>query len=128
VPRPNGKLPEENRAFICDCLTDTGLSGSDEESQEVSMLALRLLQCALVHVNTLLFQGILSEGEWQKRLTDTDRRALSPLFWTRVKPHGRFEPDMNSHLGLAAAATVPEARTAPDARVARSAAGCEAAS
>lgn len=78
------------------------------------MLALHLLQSALVHVNTLLLQDILSEEKWQKRLTDADRRALSPLFWTHVNPYGRFELDMNSHLGLAVAAavTVPGPRTA----------------
>ncbi|WP_173867936.1 hypothetical protein SALCHL_000050 [Streptomyces albus subsp. chlorinus] len=42
--------------------------------------------------------------KWQKRLTDADRRALSPPFWTHVNPYGRFELDMNSHLDLAAVA------------------------
>ncbi|MEW2296220.1 Tn3 family transposase [Streptomyces sp. NPDC006743] len=48
------------------------------------MLALRLLQSALVQVNTLLLQDLLREVKRQKRLTDADRRALSPLFRTRV--------------------------------------------
>ncbi|MER7520726.1 Tn3 family transposase [Streptomyces sp. NPDC126499] len=75
-----------------------------------------------MHVNTLLLQDILSEEKWQKRLTDTDRRALSPLFWTHVNPYGRFELDMNSHLDLATvAATVPGPRTTPEAETARSA-------
>ncbi len=96
---------------------DGDLTGSDRESQEVSMLALHLLQSALVHVNTLLLQDILSEEKWQKRLTDADRRALSPLFWMHVNPYGRFELDMNSHLALAAAAaTVPGPRTASDSQ------------
>jgi TnpA family transposase len=85
---------------------DGDLTGSDKESQEVSMLALHLLQSALVHVNTLLLQDILREQKWQKRLTDADRRALSPLFWTHVNPYGRFELDMNSHLALATVATM----------------------
>ncbi|MBB5925616.1 Tn3 family transposase [Streptomyces echinatus] len=38
------------------------LTGSDKESQEVSMLALHLLQSALVHVNTLLLQDIRPDG------------------------------------------------------------------
>ncbi|MFD8888847.1 Tn3 family transposase, partial [Streptomyces erythrochromogenes] len=93
---------------------DGDLTGSDKESQEVSTLTLHLLQSALVHVNTLFLQDILSE-EWQKRLTDADRGALSPLFWTHVNPYGRFEPDMNSHLALAATASIgPGPRTAPD--------------
>ncbi|MEV6618463.1 Tn3 family transposase [Streptomyces sp. NPDC051051] len=83
---------------------DGDLTGSDKESQEISMLALHLLQSALVHVNTLLLQDILSEEMWQRRLTDADRRALSPLFWTHVNPYGRFELDMNSHLDLATVA------------------------
>ncbi|WP_170184845.1 Tn3 family transposase [Streptomyces sedi] len=66
---------------------DGDLTGSHKESQEVSMLALHLLQSALVHVNTLLLQDVLSEEKWQKRLTDADRRALSPLFWTHVNPY-----------------------------------------
>jgi TnpA family transposase len=62
---------------------DGDLTGSDKESQEVPMLALHLLQSASVHVNTLLLPNTLSEETWQKRLTDADRRALSPLFWTQ---------------------------------------------
>ncbi|WP_431981431.1 Tn3 family transposase [Streptomyces qinglanensis] len=96
---------------------DDDLTGSDKESQEVSMLALHLLQSALVHVNTLLLKEILSEEKWQKRLTDADRRALSPLFWTHVTPYGRFELDMNSHLALAAEASlVPGPRRASDSQ------------
>ncbi|WP_432034996.1 Tn3 family transposase [Streptomyces cucumeris] len=96
---------------------DGDLTGSDTESQEEgSMLALHLLQSALVHVNTLLLQDILSEEKWRERLTDADRRALSPLSWTHVNPYGRFELDMNSHRALvAAAATLPGPRTAPQA-------------
>ncbi|MBC9730850.1 Tn3 family transposase [Streptomyces sp. TRM68367] len=41
----------------------------------------------MLHVNTLLLQDILSEEKWQKRLTDGDRRAVSPLFWTHVNPY-----------------------------------------
>ncbi|MEV7053209.1 MULTISPECIES: hypothetical protein [Streptomyces] len=46
-------------------------------------------------------------------VTDADRRALSPLFWTHVNPYGRFELDMNSRLDLdlSIRATVPGPRT-----------------
>jgi len=36
--------------------------------------------------NTLFLQGVLSEPEWSDRLTEEDRRALTPLFWTHVNP------------------------------------------
>ncbi|MGW1506735.1 Tn3 family transposase [Streptomyces mirabilis] len=39
---------------------DGDLAGQDKESQEVPMLALHLLQFALVHVNTLLMQQVLA--------------------------------------------------------------------
>ncbi|MFF1918661.1 Tn3 family transposase [Streptomyces sp. NPDC058239] len=91
---------------------DGDLAGADKESQEVSMLALYLLQSALVHVSTLLMQEVLADPKWADRLTDTDRRALSPLFWTHVNPYGRFELDMNSRLDvdLSIRATVPGPR------------------
>ena len=62
------------------------------------MLALHLLQSAMVHVNTLLMQQVLADQKWADTLTDADRRALSPLFWTHVNPYGRFELDMNRRL------------------------------
>jgi TnpA family transposase len=76
------------------------LTGPDRESVEVSMLALHLLQSALVHVNTALLQVILAEPEWAARMTDVDRRALTPLFWTHVNLYGRFDLDMDTHLNL----------------------------
>ncbi|MER5426893.1 Tn3 family transposase [Streptosporangium roseum] len=92
---------------------DGDLVGSAKEAQEVSVLALHLLQSALVHVNTLLMQEVLADPEWADKLTDADCRALSPLFWTHVNPYGRFELDMNSRLDLdlSIRATVPGPRT-----------------
>ncbi|OKI45013.1 transposase [Streptomyces sp. TSRI0281] len=93
---------------------DGDLTGADKESQEVSMLALHLLQSSLVHVNTLLVQQVLADPKWADTLTEADRRGLSPpLFWTHVNPYGRFELDMNSRLDLdlaATGATVPGPR------------------
>ncbi len=79
------------------------LAGPDKEHQEVSMLALHLLQAALVHVNTLLVQRVLSEPAWKERLTDEDRRGLTALFWSNVRPYGSFELDMDRHLDFALA-------------------------
>jgi hypothetical protein len=68
---------------------DGDLTGSDKESQEVSILALHPLQSELVHV-ALLLPDILSEEKWQKRLTGADRRTVLPLFWTHVNLYGRY--------------------------------------
>jgi hypothetical protein len=78
------------------------------------MLALHLLQSALVHVNTLPMQEVLADPKWADKLTDADRRRLSPLFWTHVNPYGRFELDMKGRLGLdlSLRATVPSPRAA----------------
>jgi TnpA family transposase len=79
---------------------DGELTGADREHQETSMLALHLLQSALVHLNTLLLRRVLAEPAWGDRLTVEDRRALSPLFWSHVNPYGTFRLDMNRHLDL----------------------------
>nr|MDQ3316412.1 Tn3 family transposase [Actinomycetota bacterium] len=79
---------------------DGDLTGSDREHQEVSMLALHLLQSALVHVNTLLMQRVLKEPDHAGKLTAADRRALSPLYWSHVNPYGTFRLDMERRLDL----------------------------
>ena len=66
--------------------------------QEVTMLALHLLQSALVYVNTLLLQRVLADQPIN--LTAEDRRALSPLFWTHVRPYGTFALHLDRHLDL----------------------------
>lgn len=63
---------------------DGVLTGEDREHAEVSMLALHLLQSALVYVNTQPIQAVLRDPEWAERLTPEDRRGLSPLFWGRT--------------------------------------------
>jgi hypothetical protein len=37
-------------------------------------------------------------------LTDADRRALSPLFWSHANLYGLIEIDMDAHLDLGLAA------------------------
>jgi TnpA family transposase len=81
------------------------LAGPDREHQEVSMLALHLLQAALVHVNTLLVQRVLSEPAWAERFTDDDRRGLTALFWSNIRLYGSFELDMDHRLDFDLAGT-----------------------
>ncbi|WP_277815431.1 Tn3 family transposase [Streptomyces sp. PRh5] len=91
---------------------DGALTGPDKEHTETSMLALHLIQSALVHVNTLLVQQVLAEPAWASRLSDEDRRALTALFWSNVNPYGAFRLDMDQRLDLGL--TVPRARGATD--------------
>ncbi len=79
------------------------ITGADREHAEVSMLALHLLQSSLVFINTQLLQPVLRDPQWAGKLTEEDRRGLSPLFWSHVNPYGRFRLDMNTRLDLAAA-------------------------
>jgi hypothetical protein len=84
------------------------------------MLALHLLQSALVHVNTLLLlQQFLAEPAWASKLSDEDRRGLTALFWSNVNPHGTFRLDMDKRLDLRSAIAAPRPRT-PTHQAARS--------
>jgi TnpA family transposase len=97
---------------------DGALTGPDKEHAETSMLALNLLQSALVHVNTLLVQQVLAEPAWASRLSEEDRRGLTALFWSNVNPYGTFRLDMDKRLDLGPAAAAPR-RTPPTDRVRR---------
>jgi len=61
--------------------------------------ALRQIQAA----NTQLLQAVLRDPAWAGKLTEEDRRGLSPLFWSHVNPYGRFRLDMDTRLDLTAA-------------------------
>jgi hypothetical protein len=75
------------------------------------MLALHLLQSALVLVNTRLVDRVLGEPQWAQQLTDTDLRGLTPLFWSNVALHGTFELDLDKRLDYERGADRP---TPPD--------------
>jgi hypothetical protein len=70
--------------------------------QELGMLALHILQAALVYVNTLMIQDILAEPEWADVLTPEDLRGLTPLFWAHVLPYGEVKLNMTKRLALTA--------------------------
>jgi hypothetical protein len=53
--------------------------------------------------NTQLIQAVLRDPAWAAKLTEEDRRGLSPLFWSHVNPYGRFRLDMDRRLDLTAA-------------------------
>ena len=70
------------------------------DQQQLGMLALHILQAALVYINTLMVQGILAEPEWQDVLTPEDRRGLTALFWAHVRPYGEITLNMTKRLAL----------------------------
>jgi TnpA family transposase len=79
-------------------------ASNKREDQEVSMLALHLLQISLVYINTLMIQQVLAEPTWQGWLTPMDLRALTPLKWQHVNPYGTFTLNMHERLLLEYAA------------------------
>lgn len=70
------------------------------EDQELSVLALHLLQNCLVYVNTLMLQRVLTEPEWQARMTAEDHRGLTPAIHAHINPYGRFDADLTRRIDL----------------------------
>jgi TnpA family transposase len=70
------------------------------EDQEVSLLALHLLQSSLVYINTLMLQRVLEEPSWGTRMTAVDLRGLTPLVYGHVSPYGSFELKMNERIDI----------------------------
>lgn len=77
-------------------------STNNLEDQEITALALHLVQNCMVYVNTLLIQDILSEKEWFNSMEKEDFRAITPLIYSHVNPYGNFKLDMDKriHLGV----------------------------
>lgn len=80
------------------------IQANRRDEQELFVLCLRILQAALLYVNTLMLQDILEEPAWADILTAADRRGLTPLFWLHVLPYGEVNLDMTFRLDLGEAA------------------------
>lgn len=83
------------------------IASNRRDEQEMFVLCLRILQSALVYVNTLMLQDVMDKPEWAYLLTPADRRGLTPLFWSHVRPYGEVNLDMAARLNLASA-SVPD--------------------
>jgi TnpA family transposase len=79
------------------------IASNRQEDQELALLALHLLQIAMVYINTLMIQQVLTDDTWWARMTPEDLRALTPLLYAHVTPYGTFKLDMQERLPLAAA-------------------------
>jgi len=74
------------------------LTSNQLANQEISILALHLLQVCLVYVNTLMIQDVLKEDKWIKGMEKEDLRALTPLIYQHITPYGSFDLDMNKRI------------------------------
>lgn len=74
------------------------ISSNRMEDQELSVLALQLLQNSLVYVNTLMLQKVLQEPAWVRRMTEEDWRGLTPLIYLHVNPYGQFELNLEQRI------------------------------
>lgn len=70
------------------------------DEQEMFVLCLRILQAAMVYVNTLMLQDVMGDATWADAFTPADRRGLTPLFWIHVLPYGEVKLDMSSRLDI----------------------------
>lgn len=90
-----------NRANAVICYGNSGEIASNRRAEvEMTALCLRILQAALVYVNTLMLQDVLTDAPWAELLTPTDQRGLTPLFWTHVRPYGEVRLDLRSRLAI----------------------------
>jgi hypothetical protein len=64
------------------------------------MLALHLVQLALVYINTLMIQRVLAASGWWERMTPADWRGLTPLLYGHVNPYGVFRLGLDERLPL----------------------------
>jgi hypothetical protein len=72
----------------------------------MSVRCLRILQAALVYMNTLMLQDIIADPDWEDALTAEDERGLTPLFWSHILAYGEVKLNMSSRFAVG---------TAPDA-------------
>lgn len=90
-----------NRANAVICYGRGGeISTNRREEVEMTALCLRILQAALVYVNTLMLQDVLAAPKWAAKLTPVDRRGLTPLFWLHVRPYGEVRLDLSARLAI----------------------------
>jgi TnpA family transposase len=66
--------------------------------QEISVLALHLVQASMVYVNTRMVQSVLRTPDWVTRLSAEDYRGLTPLIYTHINPYGRFDIDLDQRI------------------------------
>jgi hypothetical protein len=82
----------------------------------MSVLCLHATQAAMVYVNTLMIQDVLTDDEWLNTFTPEDYRGLTPLIWAHVAMHGEFKLNMNTRLTLGNSGSPPSRRSTDPAQ------------
>lgn len=101
-------LPHEGPHDNGSCAVTQTRTGRDGQEREIILIGPKMTDSKVVDTdNTILTQRVLEEPGWAERLTDADRRALSPLYWSNVRLYGTFRLNMDSRLdfGLGSAAS-----------------------
>ena len=70
------------------------------DQQELGMVALHILQAAIVYVNTHMVQEVLALPEWDGVLTVDDRRRTDSAVWSHILPYGEVRLNMARRLAL----------------------------
>ena len=78
------------------------LATNRRDEQELSVLCLRVLQAALVYVNTLMVQDVLAEPEWADAAHRRRPARSHPAVLDPRLPYGEVKLDMTSRLTLSA--------------------------
>ena len=52
----------------------------------------------MVYVNTRMVQSVLSDPNWQNRLSSEDYRGLTPLIYAHITPYGRYDIDLETRI------------------------------
>ena len=47
-----------------------------------------------------MIEGVLAQPHWEKRLTQSDERAITPLIFSHVNPYGTFKLDLNERISM----------------------------
>ncbi len=76
------------------------ISSNDAIEQEMSILALHLLQSSLVYINMLMIQRVLKGRKWKNKLTLEDKRALTALFFLHLNQYGTYTLNMDKRLKI----------------------------
>ncbi|WP_433469811.1 Tn3 family transposase [Spirillospora sp. CA-128828] len=76
------------------------ISTDRREEVEMGALCRRILQASPVYVNTFMLQNVLAEPEWADRLTRADRRGLTSLLRTHIRPYGEVRLDPGARLAI----------------------------